>query len=226
MRPLQEAHMVSATQARELTTLHTPEDELLLQAENTKISPLKEAAFCALTGAVAGGVTGLFISGLGYANTGIGASFAVAGIASSGASALGATVGVVAKRIFTQASGCRFGRAALGALTLGVTALTVGNVAAWGTPALISMPLWSQFAVGVPAALLGFTVAAAPKTEEMGAIVAGGLVSISTGTCAGAALGSGLGALFPSIGPATGAMYGLLGMQAVGGYACFSLVKE
>ena len=65
-----------------------------------------------------------------------------------------------------------------------------------------------------------------PRMPVTGAIVTGGLVSLATGTIVGASLGAGLGAAFGAIGPATGAMYGLTGIQAIGGYACFSLASK
>lgn len=215
---------------RELPQVFDDEDESLLEDSappvETKVSALREAVFCTAAGAIAGGGTAILIAGLGYVNSGVGATFAVAGIAGASASALGALVGTVAKRALANANGCRIGRGVLGAFATCSAALAICNVAAWGQPNLLSMPLWSQFAVGVPAAVVGFGASAWPRTPAMGAIVTGGLVSLATGTLVGASLGAGFGAASAAIGPGIGAMYGLTGIQAVSGYAFFRMAGK
>lgn len=220
----------AATDVREMSHLLDREDEQVvvepLSSADTKVSLLRESLFCSGAGAIVGGGTATLIAGFGYVNSGIAASFIVAGIAGTGASALGALVGTCAKRVLANAEGCRIVRGGLGAFALCSSALGICNVAAWGQPNLIPMSLWSQFAIGVPMAVAGFTVGAAPRTPEMGAIAGGGLVSLATGAVAGMVLGGCLGLTCPAIGPAAGAMYGITGIQAVGGYACFPLVRK
>ncbi len=205
---------------RELLSV-LPEDEaeplldVFAPPVNKKVESCKEALY---SGAVAGAwglATGLAISALFYANGAAASCVAVGALSATVASVAGGIMGTVAKNVLASSNRDRILRVVVGAYGTTAATLSISNATAWGMSK--TLPIWTQFAIGVPSVLAGATACAYPRAR-IGCVLGGFVTSAGTGCLVGIGLGSALGAAFPDVGQKNGPILGLMGMQAICGY--------
>lgn len=192
---------------------------------NAKVQACKEAAFCGMFGAAGGTLAGLLISGLTYAVDNEAEYIPVAMLSGGIAGGIGASVGVAAKAVFSNREGCRIARGLLGAFEATSAAFTACNVVSWGLPSVLAMPVWKQFAIGIPSLFVGGVACGYPNACA-GSIITGGVTSLATGSIAGTLLGAAFGSAFTNTTPSGGAILGLTGLMAIGGYTFFPLMNK
>lgn len=206
----------ASTSPRELSTFTDEEIEPLLETfgpppVNKKVESCKEALYSGLVGGAWGLATGLALSGLFYANSGKVECVPIGAVASTVASVAGAAIGTITKNGLKS----RSIRALAGAFGTSATALTLSNATAIGMSKAI--PVWAQFAIGIPAALAGAAICGCTK-ERMARLLSGFVTTAGSGALLGFGLSTALSAAIPQVGTKTGALLGLMGIQGICGY--------